>query len=77
MAALANKMAANMATGSSSTSSEAAALQQQQQQLLLQQQQQQQQSNGLMAASVIQPDYLLNNDRGLFKVYCFIKDFIG
>uniref|UniRef100_A0A1I8P7I5 Uncharacterized protein n=1 Tax=Stomoxys calcitrans TaxID=35570 RepID=A0A1I8P7I5_STOCA len=26
---------------------------------------------------VLQPDVLLNNDRGLFKVYCFIKDFIG
>lgn len=26
---------------------------------------------------VLQPDILLNNDRGLFKVYCFIKDFIG
>uniref|UniRef100_A0A1A9WZP6 Uncharacterized protein n=1 Tax=Glossina brevipalpis TaxID=37001 RepID=A0A1A9WZP6_9MUSC len=26
---------------------------------------------------VLKPDVLLNTDRGLFKVYCFIKEFIG
>ncbi|XP_034125929.1 protein bunched, class 1/class 3/D/E isoforms isoform X5 [Drosophila guanche] len=64
MATLAHKMAGNMATSSSAGSTQEV-------------QQQQQKSIHLMPAAVIQPDYLLNNDRGLFKVYCFIKDFIG
>ncbi|XP_034668575.1 protein bunched, class 1/class 3/D/E isoforms-like isoform X1 [Drosophila subobscura] len=64
MATLAHKMAANMATSSSSGSTQ-------------EMQQQQQKNIHLMPAAMIQPDYLLNNDRGLFKVYCFIKDFIG
>lgn len=68
MAALASKMAANMATGSSSSEPQ---LQQQPKM------QQQPQNVNIMPAAIIQPDYLLNNDRGLFKVYCFIKDFIG
>jgi len=72
MATLANKMAANMAT-TSSNSNNIAALQLQQQM----HHQQQQQNTNLMPAAVIHPEYLLNNDRGLFKVYCFIKDFIG
>lgn len=59
-------MAANMATGSSEPQ-----LQQQPKM------QQQPQSVNIMPAAIIQPEYLLNNDRGLFKVYCFIKDFIG
>ncbi|XP_017050579.1 protein bunched, class 1/class 3/D/E isoforms isoform X6 [Drosophila ficusphila] len=76
MAALANKMAANMATTSSNNIG-GSEMSVQQQQMHLQQQQQQQQNVNLMPAAVIQPEYLLNNDRGLFKVYCFIKDFIG
>ncbi|XP_033235159.1 protein bunched, class 1/class 3/D/E isoforms isoform X7 [Drosophila pseudoobscura] len=67
MATLAHKMAANMATSSSGSSSKTSDMQQQQQQKNIH----------LMPAPMIQPDYLLNNDRGLFKVYCFIKDFIG
>ncbi|XP_036673135.3 protein bunched, class 1/class 3/D/E isoforms isoform X3 [Drosophila suzukii] len=76
MATLANKMAANMATTSSNSNNIAGS----ETALQLQQQmhhQQQQQNTNLMPAAVIHPEYLLNNDRGLFKVYCFIKDFIG
>ncbi|TDG49469.1 hypothetical protein AWZ03_004152 [Drosophila navojoa] len=65
MAASSNSCSSNSSSSSSSSSSAVTMLQQQQQQ---QQQQLQQQTNiGPMAASVIQPDYLLNNDRGLFK----------